>query len=82
MSQSSFTLSKHASQKIAERHIAQDWIERVLAVPAQVEPDKRDPALRLASAPIAERDGRVLCVVYNVQRVPPHVVTVFFQRKW
>ena len=65
-----FTLSAHAAVTLAERGIARAWIQRVLTRPERVEADRADPELRHALGRIAEREGRVLRVVYNVNAQP------------
>jgi len=75
-----FTLTEHAATAIAERGIDLVWVARVLARPERTEPHRSDPSLRHALGRIAERDGRVLRVVYNWTVVPWRVVTVYFDR--
>lgn len=73
-----FTL--HALDVLQEREISKDWVQRVVDDPGLLLPDFADPALVHALAPIAERDGRVLRVVYNQEVDPVRVVTAFFDR--
>ena len=75
-----FTTSKHAEDVIREREISRDWITLVLDAPRRVEKDREDPALIHALASIPEHGNRVLRVIYNQTRNPPHVVTVYFDR--
>lgn len=75
-----FTLSQHAAVVMRERDIKQEWLEATLATPALRQPHEIDPALSYALLPIAERDGRVLRVVYNHTIEPWKVVTVYFDR--
>ena len=75
-----FSLSAHAAAAIAERGIDLSWIQRVLLHPEQTEPDRNDPSLRHALGRIAERDGRVLRVIYNETAMPWRVVTAYFDR--
>lgn len=75
-----FTLTEHAAQAIVERAIDPAWVARVLLSPGRTEPDRNDPTLRHALGRIAERDDRVLRVVYNHRRNPPRIVTVYFDR--
>jgi len=72
--------SLHALDVLRERQISRDWVQRVIDNPGLVLPDLADPALVHALAPIAERDGRVLRVVYNQEVDPIRVVTAFFDR--
>ena len=75
-----FVLSAHAETAIAERGIDPAWIERVLVQPARTDLDRDDPNLRHALGRIAERDGRVLRVVYNETSMPWRIVTAYFDR--
>ena len=75
-----FTLTEHAETAIAQRGVSVEWVARVLARPQRTEPDRRDASLQHALGRIAERDGRVLRVVYNDTVVPWRVVTVYFDR--
>jgi len=75
-----YELSAHAAAVIAERRIEIAWIDRVLENPDRTEPKKFNPELTSALGRIAERDGRMLRVVYNGNVDPPRVVTVYFDR--
>lgn len=75
-----FTLSTHASTTIQERQIQLAWIARTLIQPTQTEPDADDPQLVHALSVIPEFGDRVLRVIYNRTKQPPHVVTAFFDR--
>ena len=76
-----YELSDHAMDVLAEREIAITWVVRVLAAPERTERDRLDPELMHALGRIAERDGRVLRVVYNAAVQPPRIVTVYFDRR-
>lgn len=75
-----FELTQHAKEKITERAIPLEWIERTLIKPQKTEVDKTDPNLRHALATIPEFDDRVLRVVYNFVEQPCKIVTVYFDR--
>ena len=75
-----YELSDHALDVIAEREIETTWVVRVLSKPERTEADRSDPALTHALGRIAERDNRVLRVVYNASVTPPRIVTVYFDR--
>ena len=47
----SLIYTQHALQRMAKRQLRQEWIERVIASPSQIEPDETDSALehRLAA---------------------------------
>ena len=76
-----YELSEHAIEVLAEREIATTWVVRVLAAPERTERDHSDPDLMHALGRIAERDNRVLRVVYNHSVQPPRIVTVYFDRR-
>lgn len=75
-----FTTSKHAEDVIREREISRDWISLALDAPGRVEKDREDPELTHALAVIPAHGNRVLRVIYNQAKNPPHVVTVYFDR--
>lgn len=76
-----YHLSAHARNVILEREIETTWVVRVLRQPERTEADPHDPALTHALGRIAERDHRVLRVVYNPTVNPPRIVTVYFDRR-
>lgn len=75
-----FVLTKHAETIMEVREIQLAWVERALANPENVVPDKVDPNLRHALRRIPEYGDRILRVVYNETNEPWRVVTVFFDR--
>jgi hypothetical protein len=77
-----FLLTNHASVVLRARDIAVEWVRRVLTQPHLRLPDAEDPDLLHALAPIAEREDRVLRVVYNGTTEPWRVVTAYFDRAW
>jgi len=77
-----FILTDHAAVVMRERRISLEWVQRVLGAPRLRIPDAEDPDLFHALAPIPERDGRVLKVVYNGTKDPWRVVTAYFDRAW
>jgi len=80
MSDLPLCFSLHALDVLHERGISEEWVRRVVQAPTAVRADSVDPSLVHALAPIAERDGRVLRVVYNREVEPIRVVTAFFDR--
>jgi Domain of unknown function (DUF4258) len=76
-----YELSDHAIGVLAEREIQTTWVVRVLAAPERTQRDRSDAELMHALGRIAERDGRVLRVVYNAAVRPPRIVTVYFDRR-
>ncbi|MCU0839980.1 MAG: DUF4258 domain-containing protein [Rhodospirillales bacterium] len=75
-----YTLSTHAMTTIQERSIRPEWIAATLSAPAATETDPNDPVLTHALRVIPEFGERVLRVIYNRTKQPPHVVTAFFDR--
>lgn len=75
-----YELSAHAETVMAEREILEAWVARVLNHPERSETDITDPLLRHALGRVAERDDRVLRVIYNETVEPWRVVTAFFDR--
>lgn len=72
--------SAHATHVMAHREIDPAWIERTLAAPAWTEIDPGDPSLRRAFAPVPERGGRYLRVVYSETPSEWVIVTAFLDR--
>ena len=66
---------------LIEREIETTWVVRVLTAPERTLRDRSDPELMHALASIAERDGRVLRVLYNATVRPPRIVTIYFDRR-
>jgi hypothetical protein len=56
-------------------------MERALTMPEAAEADPVDPDLEHRLARIPEFGNRVLRVIVNGKKTPPHVVTVFFDRR-
>ena len=77
-----YLLTNHASVVLRERDISVEWVRRVLPHPRLRLPDAEDLDLLHALAPIAEREDRVLRVVYNGASEPWRVVTACFDRAW
>ena len=75
-----FVLTGHAKTVMAERSITEEWVQRVLSNPEEVETDKQDPTLSHGLGRIPEHGDRVLRVVYNHSVSPPSVVTAYFDR--
>jgi hypothetical protein len=75
-----YELTQHARDALQERQIPVEWMERIIAKPALVQPSPRDPALESRFAKIPEHGDRVLRVVLNNTVVPARVVSVYFDR--
>jgi hypothetical protein len=72
--------TEHATFTITLRAIDPAWIERALRSPAWTSVDPRDPSLRRAFAPVPERGGRYLRVVYSETPEKWVIVTAFLDR--
>jgi hypothetical protein len=80
MCEPSPSYSGHALDVLEERRIERDWVERVVSAPMLTLTDYADSDLVHVLAPIWERDGRVLRVIYNHRVVPIRVATAYFDR--
>jgi len=76
-----YRLTSHAEAAALKRKIDPAWIERALAEPDWTEPDPAKPDVMHAFLRIAERNHRVLRVVYNPSVHPVRVITVYFDRR-
>jgi hypothetical protein len=76
-----YQLTSHAEAAARKRKIDVTWIERALSQPDWREPDPAKPGVMLAFLRIAERNHRVLRVVYNPGVHPVRVITVYFDRR-
>jgi hypothetical protein len=74
------TYGPHALDILAERGIAEEWVERTIAAPDSIDPDPRHPDRMRAYRAMPERDGRVLRVIYVATSGGAHVVTAFLDR--
>jgi hypothetical protein len=75
-----YELTQHARDVLQERQIHVEWMERVIARPALVQPRPPDPALESRLAKIPEYGDQVLRVVVNKAVVPERVASVCFDR--
>lgn len=73
-----YVLTQHAQDRLANRQIALEWIERTLARPVMMEADRTDSQLRHYLAPIPEYGNRVLQVIINPATTPVKIVTFYF----
>lgn len=78
---SSYELTKHAAERMSERNIQPEWVERALSSPQRDQEHESDPELRHALVTIPENGDRVLRVIYNATCNPIRVVSVYFDRK-
>jgi hypothetical protein len=79
-----YVLSDHARQELnkpGRQQIQQEWIDRALTDPDHSDKDLRTNTLRVWKR-IPEYGNRALRVVYNPDKQPPMVVTVFFDRSF
>ncbi|HUG62475.1 MAG TPA: DUF4258 domain-containing protein [Methylomirabilota bacterium] len=71
----------HALAMLVERNLDVNWILRTLERPQADEADPLRPERRRAFAPVPERDGRVLRVVYEPDGDDSVVITAFLDRR-
>ena len=76
-----YQLTSHAEAAALKRKIDRAWIQRALARPDWRQPDPAKPDVMHAFLRIAERNYRVLRVVYNPSVHPLRVITVYFDRR-
>lgn len=76
-----YVLTEHARDVLEKRQIALAWVEQALRSPEAVEADPLDPDLEHRLARIRQFGDRVLRVIVNGKKTPPHVVTAFFDRR-
>lgn len=72
--------TEHARRRMAKRQLQQEWIERVAANPARVEPDELDPNLEHRLGVVPELANRVLRVIVSKDE-PKRVITAYLDRK-
>lgn len=75
-----YTLSDHATTTAKERRIKAEWIKATITAPDLTITDPNEPTKTHAFKIITDNENRVLRVIYNHTKEPPHVVTVFFDR--
>lgn len=76
-----YALTEHARDALMKRQIQMAWVEQAFSAPEVTEADPVDSNLEHRLARIPEFGNRVLRVVVNSKRTPPHIVTVFFDRR-
>ena len=77
-----YQLTSHAAAAALKRKIDMAWIELALAEPEWAQADPKKPGVMHAFLRIAERNHRVLRVVYNPSVLPVRVITVYFDRRF
>lgn len=74
-------VTRHAREVVQRRAIPLEWLHHALSYPNWLEMDAADDQLCHYLASIPEFGNRVLRVVVNVHKHPPHIVTAFFDRR-
>ena len=72
--------TRHAEQKLEERSLKREWIERTARNPHWIEPEPRDQSAERRFAKIDEFGGRVLRVVCVETEDAIRVIIVLFDR--
>jgi hypothetical protein len=70
--------TKHAIQRLEQRHIEKAWVERVMNRPDWVEQDPRNAKVTRAYGRIEEAGGMILRVVYTNVRDGRLIITQYF----
>jgi uncharacterized DUF497 family protein len=73
-------LTRHAEQKLEERGLKREWVERTVRKPHWIEPEPRDKSAERRFATIHEFGSRVLRVVCVETEDAIRVITVLFDR--
>lgn len=76
-----YVLTEHAQDALEKRQIQIAWVEQAFSAPETTETDPVDSDLEHRLTRIPEFGNRVLRVVVNGKRTPPHIVTIFFDRR-
>ena len=76
-----YIVTEHARDALEKRQILFAWMEQAFNAPEATEDDPVDSDLEHRLARIPWFGNRVLRVVVNRKRKPPHIVTVFFDRR-
>ncbi len=76
-----YVLTEHARDALEKRQILLTWMEQAFSTPEATEADPVDSDLEHRFARIPEFGNRALRVIVNGRRTPPHIVTVFFDRR-
>ena len=74
-----FKLSNHASKRIKQRKIKQEWLQAAITIPDSLESDIEDSTVLHALIEIPERGFKRLRVVYNETTQPVTIVTAYFE---
>lgn len=75
-----YTFSTHALNTTRERNIKAEWIEQTMNEPTITLPHPDDPTKTEVLRVIPEFGNRVLRIIYNHDKQPPHIVTAYFDR--
>jgi uncharacterized DUF497 family protein len=76
-----YVLTEHARDALKKRQIPIAWVDKAWSAPEVTEADPVDARLEHRLARISEFGNRVLRVIVNVKKTPPHIVTAFFDRR-
>ncbi len=71
----------HAPNRMRERSIAAEWLERTVHEPEWVEPDRGDPTVERRFRTIPEYGDRVLRVACVETETHIRVISVHFDRR-
>jgi len=75
-----YYLTDHCQTRIQERGILLEWICDVIQNPQKLKIDPDDPSKLYAFKTIPEYGNRVLRVIYNKDKTPWTIISVYFDR--
>lgn len=70
----------HAHLVMAERELADEWVERTVRVPEWREPDPADPAVERRFRTVPERENRILRVACVESDTDIRILSAFLDR--
>ena len=71
--------TEHARGRMSKRQLQPEWVERVIANPAKIEPDENDAELEHRLGRVPELADRVLRVIVS-KTEPMRVITMHLDR--
>jgi hypothetical protein len=70
----------HARQVMAERELAEDWVDRTVRAPEWREPDPADPAVERRFRTVPEREDRIMRVACLESATDIRILSAFLDR--
>jgi hypothetical protein len=73
-------LTAHATERLAQRRIAPEWLEAAIREPERTDADPRDPSIERRYHSIPQNGGRILRVACVETPDVIRVITAMFDR--